>query len=342
MNIRTVFFGTPEFAVESLDSLLKSGCDVAAVVTAPDKVAGRGHKLLQSDVKRYAVEHGLPVLQPVKLRDPEFLAELKALQADIFVVIAFRMLPEVVWGMPRLGTFNLHAALLPKFRGAAPINHAIMAGEKVTGVTTFFLNHDIDTGDMIMQRSVDIGDEENVGQLYDRLMHLGAEMTVETISKIAEIQESMMAENGGVIPSGEAVRERLGVRRQPEGEYTPAPKIFKETCIIDWRLPARKIHDFIRGLSPYPAAWCRMTEEKTPGEFKTMDVKILDSRVTTSETMASASIESLSAGEVKIVRNHLYVGTGDVPLEIYSLQPAGKRPMEGSEFVRGYRPLKFS
>ena len=184
--MKIVFFGTPEFAVASLKALLDNGFEVSAVVTAPDKEAGRGHRLLESDVKKFAVERGLPLLQPVKLRDPEFIARLREIDADLFVVIAFRMLPEMVWSMPHLGTFNLHASLLPKFRGAAPINHAIIQGEKETGVTTFFLQHEIDTGDIIMQRQISIGEDENVGSLHDRLMALGAEVTVATAKAIAD------------------------------------------------------------------------------------------------------------------------------------------------------------
>lgn len=201
--MKIVFFGTPEFAVESLDRLRNADFDIAAVVTMPDKIAGRGHKMIQSDVKKYAVAHGLPVLQPEKLRNEEFLSELRNIGADLFIVIAFRMLPEVVWSMPPKGTFNLHGSLLPKYRGAAPINRSIMNGETVTGVTTFMLNHDIDTGDIIDQRSITIADSDDVGTVYDRLMHLGADMVVETVKKIEE---------GSV-----------ETRPQPEGEFTPAP-----------------------------------------------------------------------------------------------------------------------
>ncbi len=204
----------------SLDRLLKDGCDIAAVVTMPDKIAGRGHKLIQSDVKKYAVENGLRVLQPEKLKSPEFVDDLRAIGADLFIVIAFRMLPEVVWSMPPLGTFNLHASLLPKYRGAAPINWAVINGDKETGVTTFFLKHEIDTGDIIEQRKIEIRPEDNVGDVHDRLMELGADMVAHTVAEI---------EAGNVSP-----------KPQPGGEFIPAPKIFKDTCRIDWNAPAEK------------------------------------------------------------------------------------------------------
>lgn len=233
--MKIVFLGTPEFAVESLDAIVKAGHEVAAVVTATDKPAGRGHKLLPSAVKQYAVEHGLRVLQPAKLRDPEFLAELRAIGADIFVVIAFRMLPEEVWAMPPMGTFNLHASLLPRYRGAAPINRAVMNGDKETGVTTFLLKHEIDTGDILRQESISIADDENVGSVHDRLMHLGAQVTVETLRDLA---------NGTARPMP-----------QRDEEATPAPKIFKDDCRIDSSLTTEQVRNHIRGLSPYPAAW---------------------------------------------------------------------------------------
>ena len=226
-DLKIVFFGTPEFAVESLDALLTGGFNVVGVVTMPDKAAGRGHKLYQSDVKRYALEHDLFLLQPEKLKSEEFLTVLRSLEADLFIVIAFRMLPREVWQMPRLGTFNLHASLLPKYRGAAPINRAVMNGDTETGVTTFFLKHEIDTGDMIMQRKIDILPEDNVGDVHDRLMHLGAEMVVETVNAIVD--------------------GTLTTTPQPEGEFTPAPKIFKEDCRIDWDRSAAEIHNHVRG-----------------------------------------------------------------------------------------------
>ncbi len=233
--MKIVFLGTPEFAVESLDAIIKAGHEVAAVVTATDKPAGRGHKLLPSAVKTYALEKGIEVLQPAKLRDPEFLARLREINADIFVVIAFRMLPEEVWAMPRLGTFNLHASLLPRYRGAAPINRAVMAGERKTGVTTFLLQHEIDTGDILRQEEIEIGEDENVGSVHDRLMHLGAQVTVETLAEI---------EAGTAKPV-----------KQVDTEATAAPKIFKDDCKIDPTMTAEQARNHIRGLSPYPGAW---------------------------------------------------------------------------------------
>ena len=319
--MKIVFFGTPEFAVASLKALLDNGFEVSAVVTAPDKEAGRGHRLLESDVKKFAVERGLPLLQPVKLRDPEFIARLREIGADLFVVIAFRMLPEMVWSMPHLGTFNLHASLLPKFRGAAPINHAIIQGEKETGVTTFFLQHEIDTGDIIMQRQISIGEDENVGSLHDRLMALGAEVTVATAKAIAD----------GTVTT----------HPQPEGEFTPAPKIFKETCRIDWRKSAREIHNFVRGLSPYPAAWSTLREKSG----KPIDVKIFAVKPVSKDSYPDAVkslFETLKPGECSISAKGLYAGAGcGEILEIIELQPAGKKRMEASAFILGYTPDKF-
>lgn len=319
-KIKIVFFGTPEFAVASLDRILKDGWDVAAVVTMPDKIAGRGHKLIESDVKKYAVEHGLKVLQPEKLKAPEFVDELRAIGADLFIVIAFRMLPEVVWAMPRLGTFNLHASLLPRYRGAAPLNWAVINGDTETGVTTFFLKHEIDTGDIIEQRKVEILPTDNVGDVHDRLMALGADMVAHTVSDIAA---------GNVEP-----------QPQPEGEFIPAPKIFKETCRIDWHQPAVKIHNLIRGLSPYPAAWCEMEEIRSRGKYS--DVKIYQSELLADMPEDSLKpINDLKPGEVCVTKNRLFVKTGEGMLEIISLQPAGKKRMNADAFLRGYTPVLF-
>ena len=319
-KIKIVFFGTPEFAVASLDRLLKDGWDVAAVVTMPDKIAGRGHKLIESDVKKYAVEHGLRVLQPEKLKAPEFVDELRSIGADLFIVKAFRMLPEVVWGMPRLGTFNLHASLLPRYRGAAPLNWAVINGDTETGVTTFFLKHEIDTGDIIEQRKVEILPTDNVGDVHDRLMELGADMVAHTVSDIAA---------GNVTP-----------QPQPEGEFIPAPKIFKETCRIDWNQPAVKIHNLIRGLSPYPAAWCEMEEIRSRGKYS--DVKIYQSALVSDMPEDSLKLgNDLKPGEVCVTKDRLFVKTGVGMLEIVSLQPAGKKRMNVDAFLRGYTPVLF-
>ncbi len=307
-NLKIVFFGTPEFAVESLDALIKNDFNVVSVVTMPDKIAGRGHKLYQSDVKRYAVDHNLPLLQPEKLKSEDFLENLKALKADLFIVIAFRMLPREVWQMPRLGTFNLHASLLPKYRGAAPINRAIMNGDTETGVTTFFLKHEIDTGDMIMQRKIEILPDENVGDVHDKLMHLGAEMVVETVNSIID--------------------GTLTTTSQPEGEFTPAPKIFKEDCQIDWTKTALEVHNHVRGLSPYPAAWTVIVENTG----RPLECKIF----TTHPTDSSA--EGIPAGSIKIDGKRMLVACKDNWLEIKELQPAGKKRMAAEAFLLGYHP----
>lgn len=307
-DLKIVFFGTPEFAVESLDAIIKNDFNVVGVITMPDKIAGRGHKLYQSDVKRYAVEHDLNILQPEKLKAPDFLDSLKALNANLFIVIAFRMLPREVWQMPELGTFNLHASLLPKYRGAAPINRAVMNGDTETGVTTFFLKHEIDTGDMIMQRKIEIGAEDNVGDVHDKLMHLGAEMVVETVNAIVD--------------------GTLSTTPQPEGEFTPAPKIFKEDCKIDWNKDSRSIHNHVRGLSPYPAAWTVITEESG----RPLECKIFETSLT------NDSCYDCKVGTVKKEGKRMLVACNDKWLEIVSLQPAGKKRMEADSFLLGYHP----
>lgn len=313
-KLKIVFFGTPEFAVESLDRLLEAGYDIAAVVTMPDKIAGRGHKLIESDVKKFAIEKGLRILQPEKLKSPEFIGALKEINADLFIVIAFRMLPKEVWMMPRCGTFNLHASLLPKYRGAAPINWAVINGDTETGVTTFFLKHEIDTGDIIQQEKIKILPEENVGDIHDKLMHLGADMVVETVKAIEE----------GTVKTFP----------QPTGVYNPAPKIFKDTCRIDWSSPSEKIHNLVRGLSPYPAAWTTLTDERYPETI--MDVKIYETRLSESELPNGAP------GDIIILKDRLYISTGDTPIEVISLQPAGKKRMDSGSFLRGYKPEKFN
>ena len=313
-DLKIVFFGTPEFAVTSLAKLVDEGYNVSAVVTMPDKEAGRGRKIIQSDVKKYAVEKGLEVLQPEKLKAPEFIDKLRELNADLFIVIAFRMLPEVVWTMPRLGTFNLHGSLLPKYRGAAPINRAIMNGETETGVTTFFLRHEIDTGDIIGSRKIQISDNDNVGTVYDRLMHIGADMVIETVESILD--------------------GTLETRPQPEGEFTPAPKIFKEDCRIDWNRSAREIHNHIRGLSPYPAAFSALEDV----EGKNIDVKIFESL-----PVDNVIIEkNTTPGTIMISGKRLFAATSEGTLEILSLQPAGKKRMAASAFLLGYHPVKFT
>lgn len=308
--MKIVFFGTPEFSVASLDMLIKNGYDIAAVVTMPDKIAGRGHKLIESDVKKYAIQHSLRVLQPEKLKSAEFVDTLKSINADLFIVIAFRMLPEVVWSMPKLGTFNLHASLLPKYRGAAPINRAIMNGEKSTGITTFFLQHEIDTGDIIEQREIEISEDDNAGSIHDKLMNLGAEMVLSTVNDI---------ENGVVSPIA-----------QPKGEFIPAPKIFKEDCQIDWSKSAVDIHNQIRGLSPYPAAFTTIYDQNG----KEMMVKIFKSSLIQSEDENNVEI-----GKIITDKNVMKIACGNGLLEIESLQPAGKKPMDAKSYLMGYSPI---
>jgi methionyl-tRNA formyltransferase len=245
-DLRIVFLGTPDFAVASLDALVKAGCNIVGVVTAPDKLAGRGMKLTESAIKKYALENGLNILQPEKLKNPTFLEELKALKADVQVVVAFRMLPEVVWNMPPMGTINVHGSLLPQYRGAAPINWAIINGESETGITTFKLQHAIDTGDILMQTKIAIGENETAGSLHDRMMYVGANTLVETLSGI--LDESIIPTQQNNILDGL--------------EPKHAPKIFTETCQIDWNKTAEEIHNLIRGLSPYPAAFTFINGKK--------------------------------------------------------------------------------
>ncbi len=306
-ELKIVFLGTPDFAVESLDRLYKGGYNIVGVVTMPDKPAGRGHKLLFSPVKQYALDHGLHLMQPVSLKSQEFVDELRGLNADLFIVIAFRMLPEIVWSMPRMGTFNLHASLLPKYRGAAPINWAVINGDDKTGVTTFFLKHEIDTGDVIDQVAVDILPEDNVGTVHDRLMMLGADLTIKTVDRILE---------GNLSATPQDVLA---------GEPTPAPKIFKDTCRIDWIQPAAKIHNLVRGLSPYPAAWTSLVKE---GDAEPLQMKIFETAVGPETVLAPGSIMT-DGGK-------LYIAGADRLLEVRSLQLAGRKRMSASDFLRGY------
>lgn len=307
-DLKIVFFGTPEFAVESLDSLINNGYNVAAVVTATDKPAGRGHKLLQSAVKEYAADHNLEILQPVSLKDPIFIDRLREINADLFIVIAFRMLPEIVWTMPRLGTFNLHGSLLPRYRGAAPINWALINGDTETGVTTFFLKHEIDTGDIIDKRKITVGPDENFGSVYERLMNIGAELTVDTVQRIID----------GTLTTTSQDSEGL---ESP----SPAPKIFKDTCRIDWSLPANRVHNLVRGLSPVPAAWS--TIRMSNGE--TFTVKIYT-------TSAFESHSDHKPGTITIKDGRLLVSCGDsTAIEIKELQPAGKKRMQTADYLRG-------
>ena len=253
-DLRIVFMGTPEFAVETLKALVENAYNVVAVVTQPDKPVGRHQTEMQpSAVKQYALEHGLPVLQPEKMKDPAFVDELRSYDANLQVVVAFRMLPEVVWAMPEYGTFNVHAALLPQYRGAAPINWAVINGETQTGVTTFFLDHDIDTGRIIMQLPFDIPDDADVEYVYDGLMHLGADICLQTLERI-------VAADG----HPESTPQDNVQCSMVNGQYKTAPKIFKETCEVNWQQPAKRVYDFVRGLSPYPGAWTTLVGSRRP------------------------------------------------------------------------------
>ena len=310
-DIRIVFMGTPEFAVESLKALVQNGYNVVGVVTAPDKPVGRHQtELHPSAVKVYAQSQGLKILQPSKLKDENFVEELKKLRADLQVVVAFRMLPEVVWAMPRFGTFNLHAALLPQYRGAAPINWAIINGEKETGVTTFFLDHDIDTGKIIHRQKVEIKDTDNVEDVYNKLMAEGAKLVLQTVDDVAE---------GKVTPIDQD--ELAG-----ETELKPAPKIFKENSRIDWTKGVKKVYDFIRGMSPVPAAWTEITMK----DGKTSVLKIYESQkefVKPGEALGS--LVCTDGKEIKIALSDGYIILKEIQL-------AGKRRMKAGDFLRGF------
>ena len=311
-SLRIVFLGTPDFAVESLDALVSGGYNIVGVVTMPDKVGGRGHKVIESPVKQYAVAHGLKLMQPANLKEPEFVEELRSLNADLQIVIAFRMLPEIVWSMPLMGTFNLHASLLPKYRGAAPINRAVMNGETETGVTTFFLKHEIDTGDIIQQVAVPIEIDDDVETVYDRLMHLGASLVLETV-------EAILA--GTVKP---IEQEKLLTTGE---EPTPAPKIFKEDCRIDWTKTSWEVYNHIRGLSPYPAAWSAFVDAQgTEYQFKVF-------KTSHPEKFQSSPV---APGTIEYTKHTIKIACADGFIEILSLQLAGKKRMSSDEFLRGF------
>lgn len=312
-ELRIVFMGTPEFAVPSLRALVAGGYNVVAVVTSPDKPAGRGQKLHRSEVKQAALELGLPVLQPEKLKAPEFVEALRALAPDLGIVIAFRMLPEVVWAMPRFGTFNLHASLLPQYRGAAPINWAVINGETQTGVTTFLLNHEIDKGAIIGQVRVPILPEDNVGSLYDKLMHTGTSLVTETVDRIAA---------GDISP--------IEQQHTDEAALHPAPKIFKEDCRIDWTWDGQRIVNFVRGLSPYPAAWTEMHREDGSGPIT---VKIY------SATFDPAT-HAESPGNIESDgRTLIRTACADGWISLGEIQIAGKKRLAVRELLLGLRDI---
>lgn len=311
-DLRIVYMGTPEFAVESLKRLVEGGYNIVGVITMPDKPMGRHGSVLQpSPVKQYAVSQGLKVLQPEKLKDEQFLAELRELKADLQIVVAFRMLPEVVWNMPPMGTFNLHASLLPQYRGAAPINWAVINGDTETGITTFFLKHEIDTGEIIDQVRVPIADTDNVEIVYNRLMMLGGDLVLKTVDAILD-------GNVKTTPQEELAQIE---------ELRPAPKIFKETCRIDWTQGVKKVYDFVRGLSPYPAAWTELHQ----GEQAPIMLKIFE----TEKQYCSHNYQPGSIDTDK--KTYFRIATTDGYLNIHSLQLAGKKRMEVTDFLRGYR-----
>ncbi|MBL0882407.1 MAG: methionyl-tRNA formyltransferase [Chitinophagaceae bacterium] len=305
--MRIIFMGTPEFAVASLDALVKAGYNIIAVVTAPDKPAGRGLKMHESAVKQYAVANGLPLLQPIKLKDPDFIQALQELKADLQIVVAFRMLPEVVWNMPPLGTINLHASLLPQYRGAAPINWAVINGEKETGVTTFKLKHEIDTGNILLQRSFPIGENETAGEIHDRMKLIGANLLVETVNGF----------------KNDTLKEKPQAIFSEDVQLKHAPKIFTETCVIQWDRSTIAIHNLIRGLSPFPGALTKL------------DGKVL-------KIYKSATEQQHHQHPVGTVftdgKSFLKFATADGYIHVLDIQLEGKKRMPIIEFLRGYRP----
>lgn len=311
-DLRIVYMGTPEFAVESLKRLVEGGYNVVGVITMPDKPVGRHGSVLQpSPVKQYALSQGLNILQPEKLKDETFVETLRALKADLQIVVAFRMLPEVVWNMPPMGTFNLHASLLPQYRGAAPINWAVINGDTETGITTFFLKHEIDTGEIIDQVRVPIADTDNVEVVYNRLMMLGGDLVLKTVDAILE---------GNIVTTPQ---EKLA----DEADLRSAPKIFKETCRIDWNKGVKKVYDFIRGLSPYPAAWTELHQ----GDAAPVTLKVYESaKIFEAHDLPVGSI-------VTDQKSYFRVAVPDGYVDILSLQLAGKKRMEVADFLRGFR-----
>lgn len=325
IGLRIIFMGTPEFAVASLDKLVTAGCNIVGVVTAPDKPGGRGMELQQSAVKKYAAEKGLHILQPEKLKNPDFLQELQALKADVQIVVAFRMLPEVVWNMPPMGTINLHGSLLPQYRGAAPINWAIINGEKETGVTTFKLQHEIDTGNILLQQSFAIGDEETAGELHDRMKVIGADLLLKTINELAkgnlkeQAQPSMVNDEW---PVGGPEDSKTPSQSTNLHSLKHAPKIFTETCKIDWTKPVDEVYNLIRGLSPYPAAFTFL-------EGKKLKIYKVDKIY---------KIPAVATGEFETdKKTFLQFACNDGYISIKELQLEGKKKMKIDNFLRGYR-----
>lgn len=311
-DLRIVFMGTPEFAVESLKELVENKYNIVGVITMPDKPAGRGYKLQQSPVKEYAVQQGLNILQPKNLKDGEFLNKLRALKVDLQIVVAFRMLPEVVWNMPPMGTFNLHASLLPQYRGAAPINWAIINGEKETGITTFFLTHEIDTGEIIFQEKLDISDDDNAESVHDKLMIKGAKLVVKTVDAILE-------NNISTVPQNQLYKNA--------SELKSAPKIFKDDCRIDWNKKSSELFDFIRGLSPYPAAWTELTHSDTNENIR---VKIFNSEI------IEGNYSTQNGIIVTDNKSYIDVEVNNGFLRVTDLQLSGKKRMKTVDFLNGF------
>jgi methionyl-tRNA formyltransferase len=312
-SIRIVYMGTPDFAVESLRALVEGGYNVVAVVTMPDKPAGRGHQLQFSAVKQYALSVGLPVLQPERLKDEAFLQELRSYQADLQIVVAFRMLPEVVWAMPRLGTFNLHASLLPQYRGAAPINWAVMNGDTETGATTFMLQHEIDTGNIILQERIPIADDENVGSVHDRLMTMGANLVTRTVDTIMDSENS-----GQPVPTVSQEDSRFKIQNS---KLSPAPKIFKDTCAIDFSRTAEQIRNHVRGLSPYPAAWIN----EMPASHPLADV------------LKGAKVYKVALSQLPDKKGHIIIPCADGYVDLLELQLPGKKRMDAAALLNGLK-----
>ena len=329
-DMRIVFMGTPEFAVESLKALVEGGYNVVGVVTQPDKPVGRHQETLQPPaVKVYAESVGLPVLQPIKMKDTEFLEQLRALNADLQVVVAFRMLPEVVWSMPRFGTFNVHAALLPQYRGAAPINWAVINGETETGVTTFFLDKDIDTGRIIKRKYFPIPDSANVEYVYDGLMRLGAKLAIETIDLLCEkVADDFDADK--IL----SVMNEITEAQDESSDLRHAPKIFKETCEINWHQEAITIYNFVRGLSPYPGAWSKMVSlDDAAAPATKMVLKIFEVAKTEKAVVAEP-------GTFIVENKKVYVNTNDFLLELKELQLSGKKRMDSRSFLNGFKQVE--
>ena len=306
-SIRIIYMGTPDFAVESLRALVEGGYNVVAVVTMPDKPAGRGHHMQYSAVKQYALSHGLPILQPERLKDEGFLEQLRSYNADLQIVVAFRMLPEIVWNMPRLGTFNLHASLLPQYRGAAPINWAVINGEKETGATTFMLQHEIDTGNIILQERISVADDENVGSVHDRLMTMGAGLVTRTVDLIIDSENNLQP-----IPT---------TPQDDSMQLKAAPKIFKDTCAIDFSCSAQQVYNHIRGLSPYPAAWI----SEMPSSHPLADV------------LKGAKVYKAATTLIPEQKGHIIVPCANGYIDLLELQLPGKKRMDAPALLNGLK-----